>query len=231
MGILNYVGSECISITIDFSDLNTWPIAERINEFAGADTIFVVNSCQAFLDAYLNKNAPEIAEKLKVIRSAPGAEMCCAYFEGVNDENKQLAKKLVQIIDGLFNNEEDINSFLNQNSDDIDWTCCGNVTNYNIEAVSQFWICDYVVYGLFLGDPGKFLISANTDSPTSIRKACDNSGYIIILKQNNQGVDHNIQFQITSINADLVFIQGGIGDNYIKSAMNADTAINLLLSY
>lgn len=228
-----HVGKDCISITIDFSDWNVWPIAERINEFSGEDNILVVNNCQSFLNAYLNKNAPEIAERLKVIRSAPGAEMCCAYFEGVNEENKQLAEKLVQIIEDLFNNEESIISFLNQNGDDIDWGCCGNVRNYNIGAVSQFWICDYVVYGLYLGNPEKFLISANTDSPTSIRKTGDNSGYIIELKYNNQGINHPIHFQITSTDADKVFVHGGaVGRNsYVDTDMDANSAIQLLLSY
>ncbi len=230
--IYTHVGKDCISITIDLTNYDIVSICLRINAVCGDEEMNVANSYLTFLKCYLKQHVPDIFEVLKIIPSATGAEMCSLYIEDVNEENKKLAEKLVQIIETLFSNEDKIFSFLEQNSGDIDCYYNGNITNYNIGAVSQFWISDYVVYGLYLGDPEKFLVSANTDSPTSVRKTGDNSGYIVILKYNNQGVDHSVLFQITSVDADLIHVQGGVsGKNYIDSDMDANSAIQLLLSY
>lgn len=104
--------------------------------------------------------------------------------------------------------------------------------NSTIGGVAQFWICDYVMYGLYLGDQSKFNFSPNGDSATGSRKTGTTSGYAIELKYNEQGVEDPIVFQITSISADLVHVQGGIpGVNYIHKDMDANTAIQTILNY
>ena len=122
---------------------------------------------------------------------------------------------------------------MKQNADAIIWNLDEIAAEYPIESVSQFWICDYVVYGLYLGDSKKFTVSSHYDYPTGPRKTgILDSGYNIILNYNNQGFDHPVGFQITAGNADQIHIQGGItGDGYIKADMDANSVIQLLLSY
>ena len=230
--ISTHIGKDCISISIDLSDSDIKCIAERINEFHGGDYSDIAIDFLAFLADYLRQNDPAILDTLKVVPAVPGTQMCCAYLEGVNDENKLVAEKLVQIVEGLADDEEKVSAFLEQYPDDIDWNQYECVTRYNIGSVSQFWICDYVVYGLYLGAPDKFLVSPNEDSPIGPRKTGANSGYFIEVKYNNQGVEDPVTFQITSVNADKIHVQGGIpGTNYIDADMDANSAIQLLLSF
>jgi hypothetical protein len=231
--IYTHTGKECISITIDFAFYELRIIGARITELFEGDYSNMVWYCQVFLHNYLRQNEPEILESLKVIPTVRGAETCVVYIEGVNDEHKAMAEKLVQIIDDLFTNEEKIYTYLKQNADDIIWNLHGIAVDCPIEAVSQFWICDYVVYGLYLGDSEKFSISAHYDYPTGPRKTgVLDSGYNITLNYNNQGVDHPVHFQMTAKNADQIHIRGGItGTNYINSDMDANSAIQFLLSY
>ena len=97
---------------------------------------------------------------------------------------------------------------------------------------AQYWIHDYVMYGLYLGDADKFEFTRNFDSARGVRMTGDNSGYSIQLNYNNQGIEHPIVFQITSVSADLIHVQGGIpGGNYVDKDMDAKSAIELLLKF
>lgn len=231
--IYTHAGKECISITIDFAFYELRIIGARITELFEGDYSNMVRYCQVFLHNYLRQNEPEILESLNVIPTVRGAETCVVYIEGVNDENKALAEKLVLIIDDLFTNEEKIYTYLKENADGFIWNLGGIVAEYPIETVSQFWICDYVVYGLYLGDSKKFTVSPHYDNPTGPRKTgVLDSGYDIFLNYNNQGFDHPIVFQLTAGNADQIHIHGGItGAGYIKADMDANSVIQLLLSY
>ncbi len=190
-----------------------------------------VSVWQAFLNSYLRINAPEIYEVLKVVPASECSEMYCAYIEGVSEETKALAEKLGRILDDLVNDEEKAITFLEQNADDIDWDRCATVRYAKLEAVAPYSICDYVLYGLYLGDPKKFGIRMSGDFPTGPRRTGDNSGYSIELNYNCQGVEHPLMFTITSTGPATVYVQGGIpGKKYIESDMDADSAIKLLLS-
>lgn len=104
--------------------------------------------------------------------------------------------------------------------------------NTTISGVAQYWICDYVMYGLYLGDSSKFNFSTNGDSATGSRKTGSTSGYAVELKYNEQGIEDPIVFQITAVTSDLVHIQGGIpGTNYVNADMDANNAIQLILNY
>lgn len=104
--------------------------------------------------------------------------------------------------------------------------------NHALGLDAQYWIHDYVMYGLYLGNPDKFKFSRNYDSARGVRMTGDNSGYSIVLNHNNQGVTDPIDFRITSVSADLIHVQGGIpGKNYVNKDMDANSAIQLLLEY
>ena len=104
--------------------------------------------------------------------------------------------------------------------------------NKSLGNDAQYWIHDYVMYGLYLGNAAKFRFSPNGDSARGVRMTGNDSGYLIVLNNNNQGIDHPIIFQITSVSADLIHVQGGApGTNYVDKDMDADRAIKLLLAY
>ncbi len=104
--------------------------------------------------------------------------------------------------------------------------------NKNLGNDAQYWIHDYVMYGLYLGDAAKFKFSANGDSARGVRMTGSDSGYFIELNYNNQGIDDPITFQITSLSADLILVRGGVpGGKYINKEMDANSAIQLLLSF
>ena len=230
-----YIGKDCISINIDFTYPKISSVGERIKEISNyyyEEDYLNISTWKAFLNNYLRLNAPEIYEKLKVIPASEHSVMYCAYIEGVNEETKGLADKFVSIFDDLIKNEDKAYSFLEQNVGDIDWDCCATVKKAKIEAVAPYFVCDYVLYGLYLGDPGKFTVSMNGDYPTGPRRTGDDSGYLIELNHNNHGVEHPIVFQITSTGPDTVYVQGGLsGTDYVEADMDADSAIKLLLAF
>ena len=104
--------------------------------------------------------------------------------------------------------------------------------NRSLGVDAQYWIHDYVMYSLYLGDAAKFKFSANGDSARGVRKTGSDSGYLIVLNYNNQGIEHPIIFQITAVSADLIHAQGGVpGKNYVDEDMDANSAIQLLLEF
>lgn len=232
--IHSYVGKDCISVYFDFTDATIMSIGERIRENCDdyyEEDYLNIYIWQAFLNSYLKLNAPEIFEVLKVIPSNEKSEMYCAYIEGVTENNKALADKLVQIFDDIFNNEEMIYAFLEQHADDINWDQCATTKYAKIEAVAPYCICDYVLYGIHLGDSKKFTVCMSGDYPTGPRRTGDNSGYCIELQYNNQGIEHPIWFYITSTGPNTVYVQGGMGSTHVETDMDANSAIKLLLDY
>ena len=73
---------------------------------------------EAFFNAYLEENAPEI---LDVIDPDSEAGMYSVYIEDVNEETKDLAKRFVDIIEHLVENEHEIYDFLEEHAADIEW--------------------------------------------------------------------------------------------------------------
>ena len=233
-GIYSYAGKDCISVNLDLTDVKLRTIGERIIEATDVyyeEDFLHISIWQAFLNSYLRLNAPEIYEVLKVIPASECSEMYCAYIEGVNEETKALADKFVQIIDDLVNDEEKIFAFIEQNADDIDWDRSATVRYAEIEAVAPYSICDYVLYGLYLGDSKKFSVRMSGDFPTGPRRTGDDSGYCIELKYNNKQIEDPIWFFLTSTGPETVYVQGGVGTTHVDSDMDANSAIQLLLSY
>ena len=97
---------------------------------------------------------------------------------------------------------------------------------------AQYWICDYVMYGLYLGDPNKFKFYPGGDHAKGARKTGRESGYGIELNYNNQNIADPVDFQLTSVSADRIHVRGGVaGLNYINQDMDANTAIQTILNY
>ena len=141
-----------------------------------------------------------------------------------------------KLLTDLFENKLPKNGVISEEeiNDLIEKSYFGDSTkkNRSLGVDAQYWIHDYVMYGLYLGDASKFKFSANGDSARGVRMTGSDSGYFIELNYNNQGIDDPITFQITSISADLIFVRGGVpGGNYINKEMDANSAIQLLLSF
>ena len=112
-----FVSEEYITVSFDAGNDDIMAIGEKMNEMYDEAYMNGYN-WDAFMNCYLEQNAPEI---LEVIDSDPEADMYSVYFEDVSDENKELAEKLVQIIDDLLSSEARIISFLESNADVIEW--------------------------------------------------------------------------------------------------------------
>lgn len=143
---------------------------------------------------------------------------------------------IFNLLSELFENKLPKDGVLSEEEvcDLIEKSYFGNNTekNKNLGHDAQYWIHDYVMYGLYLGDAAKFKFSANGDSARGVRQTGSDSGYFIVLNYNNQGIDDPIIFQITSVSADLIHVQGGVsGKNYVDKDMDANSAIQLLLSF
>ena len=111
------ISEDFISVSFDAGDEDIMSIGSRMNEICEEAYMNGYN-WDAFFNCYLDQNAPEI---LEVIESDPEAEMYSVYIEEVNDESAAIARKLGQLIDDLFNNEELIYTFLRDNSEEIEW--------------------------------------------------------------------------------------------------------------
>ena len=142
---------------------------------------------------------------------------------------------ITNLLTGLFNNKLPSDGEISEDeiNDLIHTSYFGDPAgkNRDISLDAQYWIHDYIMYGLYLGNPSKFKFSSNGDHARGVRQTGDQSGYLIVLNCNNQGIEHPITFQITAVSADSIFVQGGISGNYIEKEMDANSAIQLLLDY
>lgn len=111
------ISDEYLSVSFDVADPKIMEIGNKMNEICDEAYMNGYN-WEAFFNAYLAANAPEI---LDVIESDPEAEMYSAYIEEVNDETRALAQKFGQLIEDLFENEEKILDFVKENAEDIEW--------------------------------------------------------------------------------------------------------------
>ncbi|MBP5654349.1 MAG: hypothetical protein J6X33_02425 [Clostridiales bacterium] len=111
------ISEDFISVSFDAGDEDIMSIGSRMNEICEEAYMNGYN-WDAFFNCYLDQNAPEI---LEVIESDPEAEMYSVFIEEVTDESAAIARKLGQLIDDLFNNEDLIYRFLRDNAEEIEW--------------------------------------------------------------------------------------------------------------
>ncbi|MCR4690644.1 MAG: immunity 51 family protein [Lachnospiraceae bacterium] len=108
---------DCIALSFDAGDEKIMAIGSKMQEMCEAAYMNGYN-WEAFINAYLEQNAPDILEELD---SDPEAEMYSVYINDTGDAGKAVAEKLKKMLDELFDNEDEIYAFLEQNSDDIEW--------------------------------------------------------------------------------------------------------------
>ncbi len=107
----------CIVVSFDAGDEKIMAIGAKMQEMCEAAYMNGYN-WEAFLNAYLEQNSPEVLEALD---SDPEAEMYSVYINDTGDEGKALAEKLKKILEDLFDNEDEIYGFLKEYADDIEW--------------------------------------------------------------------------------------------------------------
>lgn len=108
---------DCIAVSFDAGDEKIMAIGTKMQEMCEAAYMNGYN-WEAFLNAYLEQNAPDILDELD---SDPEAEMYNVYINDTGDKGKALAEKLKKILEELFDNEDEIYSFLEEYADEMEW--------------------------------------------------------------------------------------------------------------
>ena len=112
-----HIREDSISVSFDVGTPVIMSLGERMNEICPEAYMNGYN-WEAFLNAYLEENKPEILEE---IESDPEAEMYCVYFNEVNDDTKAMAEELAATIEDLLSDEDAVMSFLKDNEGSIEW--------------------------------------------------------------------------------------------------------------
>lgn len=107
---------DSIDVTFYIESEKVLAIGNKMNEIQDEAYMNGYN-WEAFLNYYLEKNAPDILEEMD---TDPEAGMYAAYFEAT-PENKQRAEKFGRIIEHLIEQEEEIYAFLREHGEDIEW--------------------------------------------------------------------------------------------------------------
>ena len=95
---------DCIAVSFDAGDDKIMAIGTKMQEMYEAAYMNGYN-WEAFLNAYLEQNAPDILEELD---SDPEAEIYSVYINDTGDAGKAAAERLKKILDDLFDNEDEI---------------------------------------------------------------------------------------------------------------------------
>ncbi len=106
-----------IAVSFDAGDEKIMAIGTKMQEMCEAAYMNGYN-WEAFINAYLEQNAPDILEELD---SDPEAEIYSVYINDIGDAGKAAAERLKKILDDLFDNEDEIYGFLEQYADEIEW--------------------------------------------------------------------------------------------------------------
>ena len=105
-----------ISLNLIAGDERVMAIGEKM-EAACPEAYMNGYNWEAFLNYYLEENAPEILEDMD---TDPEAGMYVAYFES-SPGNEEKAKKLGEMIVHLMENEEEIYQIVREHGEDIEW--------------------------------------------------------------------------------------------------------------
>ena len=111
------VYEDYIAVSFYIENEEPFKVGEKLNE-RFEDAYMNGYNWEAFFNAYLEKNAPEI---LEILDPDSEAGMYSAYINDVNDETKVLAQRFADLIEHLVENEEEIFEFIEKNSDEIEW--------------------------------------------------------------------------------------------------------------
>ena len=105
-----------IDVVLDIEHGDVMAIGEKMSEI-NEEAYMNGYNWEAFLNYYLEENAPEILEDMD---TDPEAGMYVAYFEA-SPGNEEKAKKLGEMIVHLMENEEEIYQIVREHGEDIEW--------------------------------------------------------------------------------------------------------------
>ncbi len=105
-----------VGITFYIEQDKILAIGEKMNAICD-DAYMNGYNWEAFLNYYLEKNAPEVLEGLE---SDPEAGMYSAYYEDAPDSLEK-AEEFAGIIKSLIENEDKLYEFLRKEADNIEW--------------------------------------------------------------------------------------------------------------
>ncbi len=108
---------DSISICLYLEDSDVQHLGDMMNE-KNPNAYMNGYNWEAFINAYLEYNAPEI---LEAIETDPEAGMYAAYIYDVDDDAKELAVKFGKIIQEIIENRDETLEFLDEYGDEIEW--------------------------------------------------------------------------------------------------------------
>lgn len=106
-----------ISIAFYIEHDNIMAIGDKLNEI-NEEAYMNGDNWEALLNCYLKKNAPDLLDGLG---TDPEAGMYAAYYDDVNEENKQKIRKFAEIIEALVENEDKLYQFVRDYGNEIEW--------------------------------------------------------------------------------------------------------------
>lgn len=119
-GMSDYVavvkGDESVSVCFYIEEDKILTIGEKMNDIC-EDAYMNGYNWEAFLNYYLEKNAPDVLEEME---TDPEAGMYAAYYPAT-PENEARAEKFAEIIRSLVEEEEELYRIVEENGDEIEW--------------------------------------------------------------------------------------------------------------
>ncbi len=109
-------GEEYISLNFFIENEKIMVIGEKMEKI-NPEAYMNGYNWEAFLNYYLEKNAPEVLEGMD---SDPESTMYVVYYDNTA-ENAEKTAKLAEIIEYLVENPEDIYEIVRKHSDEIEW--------------------------------------------------------------------------------------------------------------
>lgn len=107
---------ETITLCFYIENAEIMAIGEKMNAI-NEEAYMNGYNWEAFLNYYLEQNAPDILEEME---SDPEAGMYTAYYP-LTEQNEIKANKFAEIICSLIENEEEIYKILRECSEEIEW--------------------------------------------------------------------------------------------------------------
>ncbi len=109
-------GDESISVCLYVEEDKILTIGEKMNAIC-EDAYMNGYNWEAFLNYYLEKNAPDVLEEME---TDPEAGMYAAYYP-TSPENEARANKFAEIIRSLIEDEEELYRIVEEEGDEIEW--------------------------------------------------------------------------------------------------------------
>ena len=109
-------GEDTVQVCLYVEDAKMLAIGDKMNEI-NEEAYMNGYNWEAFLNYYFRKNDPDVLEDMG---SDPEAGMYAAFYP-LTPENEQRAKKFVDAVRSLIENEEELDRIVEENGDEIEW--------------------------------------------------------------------------------------------------------------